>query len=72
MNVLIIDTNKVSLDVANQIYKNIVEQSGSDDWVAIPKGFDVMMDVSVDWIKMIRDKMDEKIKEIEGIRGDED
>ena len=72
MNVLIIDTNKVSLDVANQIYKNIVEQSGSDDWVAIPKGFDVMMDISVDWIKMIKDKMDEKIKEIEGIRGDED
>ena len=72
MNVLIIDTDKVNLDVANQIYKNIVEQSGSDDWVAIPKGFDVMMDISVDWIKMIRDKMDEKIKEIEGIRGDED
>lgn len=65
MNVLIIDTDKVNLDVANQIYKNIVKQSGSDDWVAIPKGFDVMMDISVDWMKMIRDTLDEKIKEIE-------
>ena len=65
MNVLIIDTYKVSLEVANQIYKNIVEQSCSDDWVAIPKGFDVMMDISVDWMKMIRDTLDEKLKALE-------
>ena len=65
MNVLIIDTDKVSLEVANQIYKNIVEQSCSDDWVAIPKGFDVMMDISVDWMKMIRDTLDEKLKALE-------
>ena len=65
MNVLIIDTDKVSLEVANQIYKNIVEQSCSDDWVAIPKGFDVMMDISVDWMKMIRETLDEKLKALE-------
>lgn len=65
MNVIIIDTDKTILDVANHICKKIMEQSGFDDWVAIPKGFDVMMDISVDWIKMIRDKMDEKIREIE-------
>ena len=65
MNVLIIDTDKVNVEVANQIYKNIVEQSCSDDWVAIPKGFDVMMDISVDWMKMIRDTLDEKLKALE-------
>lgn len=65
MNVLIIDTDKVNVEVANQIYKNIVEQSCSDDWVVIPKGFDVMMDISVDWMKMIRDTLDEKIKALE-------
>ena len=70
MNVLIIDTDKVKIDVANQICKKIMEQSDSDDWVAIPKGFDIMMDISVDWMKMIRDKMDEKIREIEGNESD--
>ena len=70
MNVLIIDTDKVSLDVANQILENIIKHSGSDDWVAIPKGFDIMTDISVDWIKMIRDKMDKRIREIEGNESD--
>ena len=65
MNVLIIDTDKVHLDVANKIYKKIVNKSGSDDWIAIPKGIDVMEDISVDWMKMIRDRLDEKIKELE-------
>lgn len=65
MNVLIIDTDKVSLDVANKICKNIVKASRTDDWIAIPKGIDIMQDISVDWMKMIRDKMDDKIREIE-------
>lgn len=70
MNVLIIDTDKTSLDVANYICKKTMELSGSDDWVAIPKGFDIMMDISVDWMKMIRDEMDKRIREIEGIKGE--
>ena len=65
MNVLIIDTDKIHLDVANQICKNIVKASKTDDWIAIPKGFDIIQDISVDWMKMIRDKMDEKIRELE-------
>lgn len=65
MNVLIIDTDKIHLDEADAIFKRCVNKSGTDDWVSIPKGFDILMDVSVDWMKMIRDKMDEKIKELE-------
>lgn len=66
MNVLIIDTDKIHLDVANTICKNIAKASRTDDWIAIPKGIDVMQDISVDWMKMIRDRLDEKIREIEG------
>lgn len=65
MNVLIFDTDKFKLHEAYHIYQNIVKMSGTDDWIGIPKGFDVLTDVSVDWMKMIRDKLDEKIKEIE-------
>ena len=64
MNVLIIDTDKIHLDVANKIFKEIMNKS-SDDWVAIPKGIDIMQDISVDWMKMIRDRLDEKIKALE-------
>jgi hypothetical protein len=66
MNILLIDTDKITLDQADQIFKRCINQSGFEDWIAIPKGFDILMDVSVDWMKMIRDTMDEKIKEIEG------
>lgn len=65
MNVLIFDTDKFKLHEAYQVYQNIIKMSGTDDWIGLPKGFDILTDVSVDWMKMIRDKLDEKIKEIE-------
>ena len=64
MNVLIVDTDKISLDLCHQIYKDCMDKT-TDDWVVIPKGIDVIWDISVEWMRMIRDKMDEKIKEIE-------
>ena len=66
MNVLIVDTDKIKLDECDAIFKRCVDKSKSDDWLVIPKSFDILMDVSVDWMKMIRDKMDEKIRELEG------
>lgn len=65
MNVLIIDTDKIALDVVAKISKEIENKSGSDDWIAIPKGIDIMQDISVDWMKMIRDRLDEKIEALE-------
>lgn len=66
MNVLIIDTEKFTLDLANQICEYVMKHSKLDDLIAIPKGIDIIQDISVDWMKMIRDKMDEKIRELEG------
>lgn len=65
MNILIIDTDKIHLDVASKTFEEIMNKS-SDDWIAIPKGIDIMQDISVDWMKMIRDVLDEKIKALEG------
>ena len=67
MNVLIIDTEKITLELAHKICENVVNNSKLDDLIAIPKGIDIIQDISVDWMKMIRDKMDEKIREIEGL-----
>ena len=65
MNVLIVDTDKISVEVLNQVFESCVNESGTDDWAVLPKGIDVMQDVSVDWMKMIRDVLDEKIKALE-------
>ena len=64
MNVLIVDTDKINVDRCHQICKDCMAKT-TDDLVVIPKGIDILKDISVDWMRMIRDKMDEKIKEIE-------
>lgn len=64
MNVLIVDTDRVSVDVLQQVFKDCRDKT-TDDWVAMPKGIDIIQDISVDWMKMIRDVLDEKIKELE-------
>ena len=65
MIVLIVDTDKFDIDAVAKIAQKTAKESGSDDWVIIPKGIDIMQDISVDWMKMIRDRMNEKIKELE-------
>ena len=64
MNILIIDTDKIHLDVVTEKLKEIMNKS-SDDLVVIPKGIDIIQDISVDWMKMIRDTLDEKLKALE-------
>ena len=67
MNVLIVDTEKITLELAHQICESVVNHSELDDLIVIPKGIDIIQDISVDWMKMIRDRLDEKIREIEGL-----
>lgn len=64
MNVLIVDTDKICLDVAEEICKKVANKTECD-LIAIPKGIDIIQDISVDWMKMIRDRLDEKIKALE-------
>lgn len=65
MNVLIVDTDKIDVKTLNQVFKTCVHESGTDDWVVLPKGIDVMQDISVDWMKVVRDLFDERIKALE-------
>ena len=64
MNVLIVDTDKIDLNAAAEICKKVANKTGCD-LIAIPKGIDIIQDISVDWMKMIRDRLDEKIKALE-------
>lgn len=64
MNILIVDTDKIGLDAAEEICKKVANKTGCD-LIVIPKGIDIIQDISVDWMKMIRDRLDEKIKALE-------
>ena len=64
MNVLIVDTDKIKMDVVGKICRQISNKTECDV-IIMPKGIDIMQDISVDWMKMIRDRLDEKIKALE-------
>ena len=66
MNVLIIDSGKINVESANRIGKYVIEASGTDDWIMLPKGIDILQDVPIEWMKHLRSQLDEKIKALEG------
>lgn len=67
MNVLIVDTKQIYVDELNDIMDIVFRNSNTtqEDWIVVPKGIDVIQDVSIEWLKMIRDSADKKIKELE-------
>lgn len=65
MNVLIIDIDKIDAFFASEIFKHVREASGTDDWILLPKGVDILQDVPIEWMKHLRDCLDEKIKTME-------
>ena len=65
MNVLIVDINKIDLDTL-KAFVNIAPEVIKDDMIVLPKGIDILQDVPVEWLKHLRNQLDEKIKELEG------
>ena len=65
MNVLIIDLDKVNSEMANYFYKKAVEISGCDDWIMLPKGIDLLQDMPIEWMRTVRNRLSEKIRELE-------
>lgn len=63
MNIMVIDLNEIDVDIANVVYERAIEISGTSDWLALPRGIEVMEDVPIEWLKHIRDIIDEKINE---------
>ena len=65
MNVLIVDMDQITLDMASKFYETAIDASGTTDWILLPKGMDLLQDVHLDWLKMIRRQIDEEIKRLE-------
>ena len=61
MNILIVDTDQINLAIASEFSKEYSERL-AEEMIIIPKGIDIMRDVSIDWMIMIRDELDRRIK----------
>lgn len=70
MNVLIVDIDKISLETANHFYKKAIEISGCYDWIVLPKGMDLLQDMPIEWMKIVRNQLDDKIKALESDNND--
>lgn len=64
MNVLIVDMDKVSLDILSAFVNKAAEVM-NDDIIVLPKGIDILQDVPIEWLKDIRTKLDENIRALE-------
>ena len=62
MNILIYDTAKLPMDQLHHLMEAIKRVSDSKDWIALPKGIDVIQDAPVEYLEHYRDMLDEQIK----------
>lgn len=64
MNILIVDIGKIDLDTLNA-FVNMAAEVIKDDMIVLPKGVDILQDVPIEWLKHLRNQLDEKIKALE-------
>lgn len=65
MNILIYDVNKIPLEQLKHVVDAVKQVSDSDDWIALPKGIDIIQDAPVEYLVCIRDALDKRIREFE-------
>ena len=62
MNILIYDVKHVHLEQLKHMVDAVKEVSGSEDWIALPKGIDIIQDAPVEYLEHYRQILDEQIK----------
>lgn len=62
MNIIIYDTEKFRLDQLYRLMETIKGVSDSKDWIALPKGVNVIQDAPIEYLEHYRDMIDEHIK----------
>jgi hypothetical protein len=62
MNIIIYDTEKFQVDQLHNLMDVIKKVSNSRDWIALPKGVNVIQDAPVEYLEHYRDMLDEQIK----------
>jgi hypothetical protein len=67
MNILIYDREEVHLDQLKHIMDVVRSVSGSDAWLALPKGIDVIQNAPVEYLIHYREMLDEQIKKYQEV-----
>lgn len=62
MNIIIYDTEKLRMDQLHNLMEAIKRVSDSKDWIALPKGVNVIQDAPIEYLEHYRDMLDEQIK----------
>ena len=62
MNILIYDLSKIPLEQLKHIVDAVKQVSNSDDWIALPKGIDVLQDTPVEYLIHYRDMLNRYIE----------
>lgn len=62
MNILLYDRQQICLEQMKHIMDACREVSGSVDWIALPKGVDVIQDAPIESLEYYRDMLDKHIK----------
>ena len=60
MNILIVDTEQIDFETANKMCEELGKK---EEIFLIPKGIDIIQDVSTDWMIMIRNELNRRIDE---------
>lgn len=68
MNIIIYDTEKFHMDQLHNLMEAIKSVSNSRDWIALPKGVNVIQDAPVEYLEHYRDMLDKQIKKLKEIQ----
>lgn len=62
MNILIYDREQIHLEQLKHMMDVVKEVSDSEDWIALPKGIDVIQDAPVEYLIQCRDMLNKYIE----------
>lgn len=68
MNIIIYDTEKFHMDQLRNLMDAVKSVSNSRDWIALPKGVNVIQDAPVEYLEHYRDMLDKQIKKLKEIQ----
>ena len=61
MNILLYDS-ELKLEQLKHLIETVKQVSGSNDWIALPKGVDIIQDAPIELLTHYKDLIDEQIK----------
>ena len=65
MNIVLFDSDKYDVESIQEIFSAIEKASKTEEWIFIPKEFDVLLDCSTEQLYYVRNRIDKAIHDKE-------